>query len=434
MSAAEKLFPEGLVPYDFQINRALPWALARKRTYLALDPGLGKTICAALIINKLNLPTIYICPPFMLGNVELELKKWLIHAQVIERVGECKVGPDVLLVPDSILTRAEVLSEIANFSKGKNVILIVDEAHRFKSPTAKRTKSLLQKILPLSTRTIFLSGSPLPNGRPMELFPILATCAPETIGGRNFWDFGKYFCNGFEGTFGWDFSGRSNFIEFCQSIKRDFLLRIRKAEVLSDLPPKIESIVFIDHRLPKELAELERKVLAKYIPSELSEVIGDEHLTTYRKDLGFEKVLPTAKFVRDILTDSDESVLLFAIHKDAIARLTTELKDSDPLIITGSVDKDERFRRAQTFQKDNNRRLMILNIQAGGVGFNLTKATRVVFMEFDWVPEANVQAADRAHRIGQRDSVYVNYLVFKESLDSLMLTTILQKQKAINKI
>ena len=430
--------PKGLTPYGFQIETAVPWALARNRSYLALDPGLGKTICAALYLNALStvstVAAVYVCPPFLMGNVELELKKWTTFKPRIARFTPyADFGANILLVPDSLIFKPEVVSMLTDWVATKRdrknrLALLTDEAHRFKNADAKRTKALLEKIAPQFGDAVFMSGTPMPN-RPLELFAVLNSGAPETINFRNYWEYGEYFCAGFKTEFGWDFSGASNLKELVGAVKSKFMLRMKKDDVLKELPPKTESIVFIDDTLPKKLAKLEKTVLETFRPDNISDVIGDTHLMTYRKELGFAKAKPTARFVRDVLTDSGESVLLFGIHKEAIAELAALLKDFHPLVITGNVDKDERFQRAQLFQSSPKHRLMILNIQAGGVGFNLTKASRVVFSEFSWVPGDNDQAADRAHRIGQKDNVLVQYLVYNGSLDALVLDTVMNKRR-----
>lgn len=427
-------FPEGLTPYPFQLKET-ERALNHNHYYLALDPGLGKTICAALYQNALKLPMVYVCPPFMCANVEAELKKWGFE-KTFARVGrdELRGNPRVVIVPDSILSREETILALQEWMSRGPCILIADEAHRYKNAKAKRTKTFFKEIAPFANRILFLSGTPLVNGRPMELYPVLSNCATNVIGYRNFFEFGTYFCDGFEGPWGWDFTGVSNFPEFLGNVKKMFMSSVKKHEVLPELPDKVERMVFIDDKIPSKLEKLERSILKDHKTDQVSSVIGDEHISTYRKDLGLEKSKAAAKYVKELLDDTDESILLFAIHREAIKSLTENLAEYEPLVITGDVDKDERFRRAEKFQGISGPRLMILNIQAGGVGFTLTKATRVVFSEFSWVEGENSQAADRAHRIGQKNSVLVDYLLYRDSLDAYVLDKTLNKKTITKQI
>ena len=451
--------PRELQPFRYQIEAA-KWALSRSRSYLALDPGLGKTICAALILNAAAAPCVYVCPPFLMGNVEAELKKWLTGPKAVRRYDRDKItrATRVVLVPDSVLVwpkpgkteKQKTLYETqkAKYVKLKNTLrafttalpetrIIVDEAHRFKNRESGRTRTLFGGLVPLFQSVTFMSGSPMPN-RPLELWPVLSKCAPETIGFRTFHEFGIHYCDAYEGQWGWDYRGASNVSELVEQVCENFMLRIRKDEVLDDLPPKTESVVYLDHKLPPKLADLDRRLLeemrTKLQDVESLDAAPPMHMSTHRAMIGVEKAPLVARAVREILEDSGESILVFALHRDAIRVLAHELSKFDPLVITGDVDKDERFRLAKEFQSSKEKRLMILNIQAGGVGFNLTKATRVVFAEYAWVPGDNDQAADRAHRIGQRDNVYVQYFVFPDSLDAAVLSTVLRKRKVTDHV
>src|SRR5258708_24365419 len=103
------------------------------------------------------------------------------------------------------------------------------------------------------------------------------------------------------------------------------------------------------------------------------------------------------------------------------------------VIITGETPIEERQRLVNKFQEDPSCRYIIGNISAMGVGFTLTAASHVVFVELDWVPGNIFQAEDRLHRIGQFDSVLVQHLVFDGSLDGKMAKTLVAKQEVIDK-
>jgi SWI/SNF-related matrix-associated actin-dependent regulator 1 of chromatin subfamily A len=428
--------PPGLDPLPFQINQAVPFALSRNRSYLALDPGLGKTICAALIRNALSYPTVYICPPFLMGNVEEEFAKWSTGQPRIVRLEHFKRAStaDILIVPDSMLARETTLSSVIGFAGRRKTLLIIDEAHRFKTLSSERSKALYRKIQPAFTHSVFLSGTPMPN-RPMELFPVISRNCPELIDHFDQFRFGLKYCAGFQGPWGWDFSGSSNVGELSKRIMGKFMLRVKKADVLPELPEKSEELVFVDDDLPVELAEMSRHILNKYSPEDLMRGrIGEEQLATYRRKLGAVKVKPALDFLRNVLSGGTESVLVFAHHRDVISGLMAGLSEFKPMAITGSVERDERFEIVKEFQTNPDKRVLILNITAGGVGFNLTKASRVVFAEFSWVPGENDQAIDRAHRIGQNEKVLVQYMLHRNSVDRAVLETVLAKRKQIQKL
>lgn len=430
-------YPRDLIPYDFQLEAAR-FALARNRAYLGLDAGLGKTIVTAIVINALKIPVVWICPPFLTRNVEAELKRWLTYpADVLRLEGKTAGlgGAEILVVPDSILNRREVFDDIQHTLRGREALLVVDEAHRFKTPDAIRTQMLFGDkngeggISEIFARAIYLSGTPMPN-RPMELFSVLSSQAPETIDFRNYFKYGLEYCAAYRDEYGaWDFSGASNLAKLRSQVYGKFMLRMKKADVLKSLPPKTEEIVIIGEA-PARLIAMEQAILAKNSPEDLvAGTVSSDHIATYRRELGELKVKPSVEFIRALLSETKESLLVFAFHKKVIADLAEALKEFAPLVIVGSTPNEERNEIVNTFQTSKTRRLFIGNYQAAGVGLTLTKATRVIFVEMSWTPAENEQASDRAHRIGQRDNVFVQYLVYENSMDKKIMDVCFRKKR-----
>lgn len=424
--AGRLVYPKTEKPYSFQEDAAL-FSLARNRSYLGLDPGLGKTVCAAMVANSLARDVVYICPPFLIPNVEEEFARWRYPGKL-------------LLIPDSMLFVPQVVNRIALFAKARSPILIVDEAHRYKNPTSMRTEALLgsEKENTLGhvehfDKIIYMSGTPMPN-RPMELFPILNRSAPQTIGHMKKFDYGRYFCAGFRKEFGWNFDGASNMKQLAAQVHGTFMLRLKKADVLKELPPKTEELLLIGQKLPAQVERLDQALLHKFSPQDLmGHLAPNGHISTYRKELGKVKVQYAVEYLRDLLTETEECILVFAHHKEVIAGLAAKLAEFNPLVIDGDVPPSERQAIAKEFQREGStHRIFLLNTIAGGIGFNLTKATRVLHVEPSWVPSDNDQASDRAHRIGQTDNVYVQYLVFKNSLDRKVMDAVLRKRKIIS--
>ncbi len=431
--AGQLIYPAHLKPYQFQITAA-QFALGRNRSYLGLDPGLGKTIVAAIIHNTLekNL-TVYVCPPFLVENTKSEFKKWGVRRD------------EYLIVPDSKISKPTAKKDILDtvaFGRKHNVPvnLIVDEGHRFKNGDALRTRAVFN-LTHLFDRVVFMSGTPMPN-RPIELFPVLSALAPETIDYMTKFQYGEKYCQLHQSRFGWDFSGASNITDLAQRVIGTFMLRMKKADVLKELPPKIEEMVVLSDDMPAKVASLDKKLLATYSPEDLLKHAlsirvndGDPmHLMTYRRELGVAKVASAVKYIKGILEDTDESILIFGIHTDVIAALYDALSDFEPYVITGKTPMDKRQEFVTEFQNGKSRRVFLGNIQACGTGFTLTRASRVVFVEYSWVPGDNSQASDRAHRIGQTEPVLCQYLVFKNSCDRAVLETLLSKQKTIDHI
>jgi len=267
---------------------------------------------------------------------------------------------------------------------------------------------------------------------------ILSKFAPETIGYMSYFEFGKRFCAGYKGRFGWDFKGQSNMQELGARVKKDFMLRIKKSEI--DLPPKIEELFIISKDMTPRLAKMDAKIGKSYASVEdiikaglAVEAKKDElHLMTYRRMLALEKVKPTAEYLEMLMHDTQESILVFALHTEATIALYEAMHKFKPYIITGKTLTHERQALVNDFQSSGlKRRLFIGNIHAMGVGLTLTKANRVILMEYHFSPGVNDQASDRAHRIGQKDTVYVQYVVYKDSIDKKVLEGILKKRESM---
>lgn len=437
-------WPAHLEPRAYQLEAA-KFLVSRKKAYANLAPGLGKTIVAALVINYLNKnylkkkeihKTLYVCPPFLVENTKREFEKWVLGQHAISTLADNRETA-ILIVPDSMTHKKETLEVIHKFvSISKDTTVFYDEAHRVKEASAQRSKAFYKNILPLFSRAYLMSGTPSPNSRPMELFAPLHYLAPSVIGFKNKFQYGVKYCAGFQGTWGWDFNGASNLGEL-QMLMRPFMLTMKKEDVLKELPAKTEEIIFVGNGVPKKLDKINKDILKVFSPedlmknriaSKLSVGKSELHIATYRKELGILKAEKSLDFIEHTLESTRESILIFAIHKEVIGILKDGLEKFKPLIITGDTSMSDRAKRVAAFQNGESR-VFIGNIQASGTGFTLTKATRVIFAEFSYVPAENLQAMDRAHRIGQHENVLVQYLVFKDSVDATVMQSILKKNK-----
>lgn len=431
-------YPIKHTPYPWQIEAAR-FALERNRSYLGMDPRLGKTPTAQMIINAEATNAVYICPPFLVETTREKLRDWSLFGLIVGKFEfpASQAMPNVLIVPDSMIHKPTTIEAIRVFVKSskwnnRKVRLFADEAHRFKAMTAKRTKALFNLIVPLFEKITFLSGSPMPN-RPMELFPVLSNCAPETIDYMDKFEFGQRYCAGFRNNFGWDFSGASNVPELASKVIGSFMLRLRKADVIKDLPPTLEEMVLIDDTLPPTAARLNKELLAQFSPEDLmGHLAPNGHIATYRKELGKAKIEHAVKFITELLEDEpEENLLVFAHHKEVITGLSDGLKDKTQLtIITGDTPTPTRNGLVKMFQTCPERRVLIGNIQAAGIGFDMWKASRVLFVEWSWVPGENDQAIERAWKVDKKENIFVQYLVYKNSVDRMVLETIFKKKKA----
>ncbi len=410
------IWPKGLDPFPFQLD-ARRYAITRLKShravYLALDPGLGKTIVSALLANtrQADRPRkiVYICPPSLRPNVESEFKKWgLSNPPTI--IGDC---------------------DLANAAPIRADVAFVDEAQRFKNEKAQRTAGLFQ-LLEGCRKIVFLSGTPMPNSRPVELWTILKTFAPDVFG-TDFFSFARRYCGARKTHFGWKFDGFTNKAEFKAKLFKSFMLRQKKS--LVQLPPLREGILTVGEKISPVISALETKILKHFTKEDLLEgrltkLSGKAalHQSEYMRLLGGEKLKHIFPVIEHLIYDTDESFLIFAYHKTVIAGLEQFLANFHPIVISGKTPTKKRAAMIERFQSGKTR-VGIMNTLSGGIGWNLTRCERVLLVEFSWRDGDNRQAIDRAHRIGLEHPVLAQYVVLKDSLDAKRLEVVLRKRR-----
>ncbi len=442
------IYPDHLQPHTFQIESAFH-ICTRTPVYNADEAGLGKTITAILCMNTIPGNVLVICPPYLKQNWWNELNKWLVPLPAREPsvVSDSMLTfREINVVSDSMLTnklmRATLLDK-------KFEWLFVDEAHRYKEATAQRTKSLLgdpdddtyPAITSVAKRIVYLSGTPIPNGRPIELYPLLSRSAFEAIQFRSLAVYGQEFCGGksktrFEGgrpIVHLDFKGSSNLKKLRTELREKFMIRHLKKNVLEELGPKTRQIIFLDK--PKHIEKFEQSILKNYT---LDELMGENHtmgdIATYRKEVGHAKMDVAFTYIHELLETTKDKYVVFAHHIEVVEGLTRMLAKFHPLMVRGGLSSKEKAKRVQLFQTVDKHRLIIGNMGSMGIGNTLTKSPGVIIVEASWSPSENEQAEDRVHRLTQNGNVYCRYLVLRNSLDERMLSAVLNKQKSINQV
>ena len=127
-----------------------------------------------------------------------------------------------------------------------------------------------------------------------------------------------------------------------------------------------------------------------------------------------------------MLFETNEKIILFGHHKDIVDQLMTSFNSMNPVKIVGGMSDAQKEASKEAFQNDDDVRL-IIGSEAMYEGWTLTAGALVVFVELNWVPGRMAQAADRAHRIGQLDSVLVQFLVIRDGLDHRILESNFEK-------
>lgn len=435
----------------YQVEGA-DWLAANDRALLADEMGLGKTPQAAVAMNhRLGSyeSALVVCPASLKINWKRELAKWsprLVSHIVSGTTSRFPTPFDADGRPSVVIINYDILKAYHDqIRKTKWGITVCDESHYLKTLDSQRTKEVRGGfgLSPIPTRIKWaLTGTPIPN-RTMEIYSTAKWL--ELSFAKTEAEFGLRYCNGHVNADGWDFSGRSNSEELKFKLK-PYMLRRLKRDVLPDLPEKIRQIVEIEPDAAGRSAIKQEKkyypglpydeIAAGLCPSSLGEA-DFAILSKLRKATALTKLGPCAEHIGDYV-DAAGKVIVFGWHTDAIegirARLAKRFGEEAILVITGSTSEAQRQKNVDLFQSDPRIMAIVGNIQAMGMGWTLTAASLVFFIEESWVPGEISQCEDRAHRFTQKFSVLAQHLVLADSIDAHMVKSQVRKQNDIDAI
>lgn len=405
--------PAGLAYLPYQ-KAGIAYAATRPSVLIGDEMGLGKTIQALGLINlDATIKTVLVvAPKSLLLNWQREAQKWLTRQIELTVINY-----------DLIWKRADLTERTWD-------MVVYDESQYLKNPKAKRTVASL--AIP-AKRRVFLTGTPILN-RPVELWPMVNAIDPEGMG-KSFFGFAQRYCGAKQIRVGckmvWDFTGASNLSELQDKMRQKFMVRRLKADVLKELPAKRRQIVPLEPNGASSILKAEQRLIESLGFEEAARALEGQsaaftEMAKLRHELGVAKADKAVEHIRDML-DSVEKVIVFAHHHAVIEILARELDDYGCVTVTGQTSGPDRQAAVDRFQSDPSCRVFVGNIRAAGVGITLTAASTVVFVESDWTPGWMQQAEDRAHRIGQTESVLVQYLVFDGSMDAVLAQTLVSK-------
>jgi SNF2 family DNA or RNA helicase len=420
--------------YPFQQQGVSFIEAKRGRALIADEMGLGKTVQALawLHLHPELRPAIVVVPASVKLNWAREAQAWLANPKVEILSGNTphRTHGEILIINYDVLPGwVEALKNL------NPQVLITDECHYFKNNQAKRTKAIKSLGKGIS-HIIALSGTPLVN-RPIEIFNAIKLIDPTVVG--SYFDYGRRYCGLKHNGFGWDFTGSTNAKELHEKLTSSIMLRRLKADVLPELPDKARSFIPISLDNLGEYRAAERDFIA-FVRAQkgreaakrasnaqaLAEIEGLKQLAVKGK------LVESVGWIADFL-ETDAKLVVFATHKFVIDALMAAFKNV-AVKVDGSVTGVNRQRAVDEFQTNPNVRLFVGNIKAAGVGITLTAASSVAFLELPWTPGDVTQAEDRCHRIGQKDSVNIYYLLADNTIEEKIAALIDSKRKVLDAV
>jgi SWI/SNF-related matrix-associated actin-dependent regulator 1 of chromatin subfamily A len=440
--------PSGLSYLPYQ-RAGIAYALKRSAVLIGDEPGLGKTIQAIGIVNATEFSgaprVLVVCPATLRLNWRFEWRKWCIHP--IKPVVVTDIWPTSLRGLDLFGEGVAAIMSYEGAVKWKHHIdrlqwsaMILDEAHALKNPATKRTKAIFgshkgkkeEWIEPVKAeRKIALTGTPIVN-RPGELWPLIKCLDPTGLGSNK-----KHFDDRYVYSSG-------NMRELHDRMRASFMVRRLKADVLKELPAKRRQVILIEPAGAGALLATESALIAR----KRAELANLEHenaveklrmwrgaamqeISRIRHETALAKVPSVIDHVFGVLDETDK-VIVFHHHHDVGDQLAEALPGV--VRLDGRCTPEEKDTAVRRFQTDPKARVFLGSIRAAGMGITLTAASTVVFMELDWSPASMIQAEDRAHRIGQPESVLVQHLVIDGSIDQRMSKILIDKADMIGQI
>ena len=441
-----------LYPYQKQ---GVAYGIEKKRIIVGDQPGLGKTAQAIATLlgaekkGEESFPCLVICPSTLKINWQREWMMWGNERALILNNDNKNRWPLLINLGKArvFIVNYESLKkyfvESIDRDAGKITLkqikfksnigffnsVIIDESHRCKAFNTLQTK-FVKGISSKKNYVLALTGTPVVN-KPQDLVPQLGIIDQlDALGGY------KKFMNRYV-----DNASSEMHQELSALLRINCFYRREKHEVLKDLPSKQRQIVLCDITNRPEYKEAEKDVL-QYL-AEWKNATDEELERAARGKIMVQignlkaisargKMDSVFDFVDDVV-ESGEKIIVFAHHHEILDQLIDRYK-STCVAITGRVSNEDRQIAVDRFQNDSSVLVAVCGIKAAGVGITLTASSRVAFVELAWHPADHEQCEDRAHRIGQNDSVQCTYFIGRETYDEAIYQIINEKREMSNNI
>ena len=410
------------------------YALERRRTFIADEQGLGKTVqaLAALEADR-AFPAAVVCPASMKLVWKRETEHWLPRRTVAildgrldgTWAGETEDAEIVVLNYDILEAHGQRLAQ-----RGLRA-LVLDESHYVKNPRAQRTKAAQELVaqLPDDALRLALTGTPILN-RAEELVSQL-----RVLGRLGEFGSGARLTRRFRS------AGSDDRLHW--NLRAHCYVRRTKQQVLPQLPAKRHDTVPVLLSNEHEYRLAEQDVIAwlqslpldlRTIDAKVAAALRSEQLVRLNnlRQLAARGKLPTAlAWIADFL-ESGEPLVVFAEHI-ATQKAVVE-RFGGAAHILGADSTVKRMEAVDAFQREDGPQLIVCSMKAASQGITLTRASNVAFLELDWTPARHDQAEDRLHRIGQDSAVTAWYLLAPDTIDETMAELLERKRTLINAV
>lgn len=407
---------------------------------LADDMGLGKTIqIIAFILSQRekrgHTTNLIVVPTSLIFNWQEEISRFAPSIKVLLHYGADRPKttahmPDYEVV---LTTYGMLLSDIQFLKKLNFNYVFLDESQVIKNPNSERYKAarLLQ-----SRNRIVLTGTPVENST-FDLYSQLSFACPGLLGSKQYFkDIYAIPIDKFE------YSKRA--IELQQKIK-PFILRRTKKQVAKELPQKTETVIYCEMNTEqRKIYDAYEKELREFIAANDDDDLNKNsmHVLTgltrlrqicnspvlMKEGYSGENAVKIEILMEQILGKSkDHKILVFSQFVGMLDLIKAELEHNSIQFEYLTGQTKDRGEKVAHFQNNEDIRVFLISLKAGGVGLNLTQADYIYLVDPWWNPAAENQAIDRSYRIGQTKNVIAVRMICSNTVEEKILT--LQKKK-----
>ena len=413
---------------------------------LADDMGLGKTLQTITFLQYLKSknpeakPSLIIAPTSLIFNWQAEIKKFCPTLKALSFTGANRMEhKDKFDKYDIILsTYGSLLNDIQFLKDYTFNYVILDESQAIKNPASKRYKTV--RLLNAKNRLV-LTGTPIENNT-FDLYAQLNFVNPGLLGTMT--HFRKNFS---------DYIDKQNDVEVSQTLSRiinPFVLRRTKEQVATELPEKIESVIYCEMNAPqRKVYDAFKNKFRDYILKQIedngvanSQMYILEGLTKLRQIcnstalINEEESYGNYSVKLDTLTETikektgNHKILVFSQFVGMLQLIKDRL-DAEQVVyeyLDGSTRN--RQEKVDNFQNNAEVRVFLISLKAGGTGLNLTEADYVFIVDPWWNPAVENQAIDRSYRIGQQKKVMAYRMICRDTIEE-KIVALQSKKKSV---
>lgn len=405
---------------------------------LADDMGLGKTVQAISLLSRIypgkKSSSLIVMPKSLVFNWENEIKKIAPDIKTYTYYGQERALTEAKKADVIITTYGTVRNDIEFLKNIKYEIIILDEAQSIKNVNSM----IFKNIISLNAKSRFaLSGTPVENNI-FEVYAIFKFLNPEMFGTMA--EFSRDYALPIQR------DGDSAAAEELRSKIYPFILRRTKKDVLSSLPDKIEKVMYVEmDEKHREYYEERRKYYSALIKKKIEEsgisktrffvlqALGELRQIATAPEAKTEGAIVSSKqelLIENILdaVSNDHRVLVFTNYLSVVDTICKKLDEYSIKNLSMTGKSGNRKEIVEEFQSNKEYKVLVMTLKTGGVGLNLTSADMVFIYDPWWNKSAEMQAVDRAHRMGQDKTVFSYKFITRNSIEEKIL--MLQQKKS----